>query len=506
MSASLVAGERVISDSKYLGSIPGVVSSLKATFAKGVTKDKNWRIQQLKGLLKMFTENRDKICEGLNKDMKRDHFCSFVSELAATELEIQHAISNLSDWAKSKSLPVGLANKPGHAELVPEPLGVVLLMSAWNFPYLTLIQPAIGAIAAGNCVLLKPASLAGHSSILIADLIPKYLDPAAVAVVEGAAQTGSFLLEQKFDKIMYTGGCGVAKVVMAAAAKHLTPVALELGGKNPCIVTDSVGDIELAARRVAWGRFAINAGQICVSPDYLLVHESIGDKFVSLIEQSVKEFFLDSPDKSEYNSRIINESHTKRIANIINIDKNFIAFGGNVDISDKYIAPTILNFKTDLEAFTNSQAMKDEIFGPVLPVYYFKDLDWCLSFINQRDKPLTLSVFASTADAKIVAGSTSSGSVSVNDCLTQKSELEIPFGGVGASGFGRYNGRYSFETFSHYKPILHRSIKSDVDAKYPPYSPAKREIFNHLHQYLLGHKSLVTLGIRMVMYNMKPKH
>ena len=501
-------GERVITDREYLASIPEVVSKLRGTFASGVTKKKEWRIAQLKALLKLFTENRNEICKALHDDLQRDHFSSFNSELAGTELEIQNAISHLSEWIKSEPLPVGIANRPGRADLTPEPLGVVLIMSAWNFPILTLFQPAVGALAAGNCLVLKPASLAGSTSMVIADLIPKYLDPCAVAVVEGGVESGSILLEQKFDKIMYTGGSAVARIVMGAAAKHLTPVALELGGKNPSVVSHSLPaqHMQVAARRLAWSKFPVNAGQVCISPDFLFVHESLGDEFVQLIQKSVAEFFQNDPEKSEYNARIVNEAHTKRLAKILDVDKKWIVFGGIVDIASKYVAPTILNFKDNVEAFTNSQAMKEEIFGPILPVLYFKDLEWCLDFINARGKPLSISVFGSDADAKRVAASTSSGSVTVNDCVMQKAELNIPFGGVGASGFGRYNGKYSFETFSHYKPVIHRSLKSDIDARYPPYSPSKRELFSLLHQVLMGNKSMVSLGYHMVMYNMKAKN
>ena len=505
MTDLMISGERVIQNKEYLAAIPGVVKNLRATYAKGITKDKNWRMNQLKALQKLFTENQDALCQAMLKDMNRDSFSTFIGELAGTEIEIQYAITHLNDWIKSKSLKIGIANQPGHAEIVPEPLGVVLIMAAWNFPFLTLFQPAIGAIAAGNCVVLKPASLTGHSSILIAELVSKYMDPSAITVVEGGAESGSILLEQKFDKIMYTGGCGVAKIVAAAAAKNLTPVDLELGGKNPCIVTSSMSDMHVAARRMAWSKFAVNAGQICISPDYLMVHESIGDQFVQLIEKNIAGFFENDPAKSEYNTRIINESNTKRLGKILDLDKAFITLGGTSDVSKKYIAPTILNFKSNIDAFINSQAMREEIFGPILPVVYFKDLDWCISLINQRDKPLSLSFYGSSSDAKRVITTTSSGSVTVNDCLMQKSEPDIPFGGVGASGSGRYNGKYTFEAFSHMKPVLERPLKSDVAARYPPYTQAKRDLFNHLHQYLLGHKSFLSLGLKMARFHMS-KH
>jgi aldehyde dehydrogenase (NAD+) len=497
-------GERIIADSDYLEAIPERISELHKSFQSGHTRSKDHRKAQLQALLKILTEHRDDLCEALKQDLGRDYHSSFAGELGQVDLEIANAMRHLSSWMEPENLPVGFANKAGggSAKLVPEPLGVVLIMSAWNYPLLTLLQPAVGAIAAGNAVVLKPASLAAKTSEMIAVLLAKYMDPKSVIVIEGGVESATIVLKQKFDKIMYTGGSSVAKIVMTAAAKNLTPVALELGGKNPLIVTENAEKhLKIVARRIAWAKFALNAGQVCLSPDYALVHESLGDKLVEYIKHYIIEFFGVEPKSSEFFSRIINEKHTQRLGKIISSDREFLTIGGNINDNDKYVDPSVLNFKTDKQSFQESKSMTEEIFGPILPVLYYKDLNECIEIINKGEKPLASYVFGSKTDGEVICAKTSSGSLTLNDCVMQKVELGIPFGGVGNSGFGRYNGKYSFETFSHMKPFLKKGFQQDLDARYPPYDEEKKRLFLQLHEVLRGDRGLLSFGIKFLKYN-----
>ena len=492
-----------MTDQAYLDAIPGKVAAARAAFTTGKTKPKEWRLEQLKALRRLITEHALEINAALMADMARDPHSSFLAETSPIEQEIVNAIDNLHKWMKPESLPIGLANKPGHATLRPEPFGVVLIMAAWNFPFLTLLQPAVGALAAGNAVVLKPASLAGNSSLLIATLVKKFMDPEAVVVIEGAANCASVALAQRFDKIMYTGGSVVGRIVMEAASKFLTPVDLELGGKNPCIVTPNVKAlVDVAARRIAWAKFAVNTGQVCIAPDYLMVHESVGDKFVECLAGCITEFFGTDPKQSEFFGRIINVRHASRLNEILQADKAFVTLGGTADVDAKYISPTIINFEGDFGAFIASKAMQDEVFGPIVPVVYYKDIAECVNLVNSREKALSAYVFGSSADVELFISSTSAGSVTVNDCIMQKTELAIPFGGVGMSGTGRYNGKYSFEAFSFYKPVLIKGLKGDLDARYPPYTSSRRQLLVDLHRVMIGEKGIMSFGMNMLKYNL----
>ena len=495
------SGERVITDQEYIDTLPATVKSVRACFDSRKTRPESWRRAQLELLLAILSDHREEICGALKQDMGRDNFSSFITETAQIEVEIAYALKHLHSWMKPESLSLGVANKPGSAHLLPEPYGVVLIMAAWNFPVLTLLQPAVGAIAAGNCVILKPASLAGNTSIVLARLLRQHMDTDAIRVVEGGVETASVLLKERFDKIMYTGSSRIGKVVARAAAEYLTPVDLELGGKNPCILTQNVKSIKVAADRIAWAKFAVNTGQVCIAPDYIMVHESIADSFVAAILESIKQFFGKDPKTCENYCRIINHVHVNRLKSILESDKQFLVYGGVLESDTKYIMPSILDFKNDMHAFANSAAMKDEIFGPILPIVVFKEsIEECINFINGNDKPLSLYVFGSKKDGELLADRTSSGSVTLNDCIMQKAEMSIPFGGIGMSGSGRYTGKYSFETFSHYKPVLLKGLKFDLDARYPPYTDKKKTLFKVLHEVSTGSKGMFALGMGMLKY------
>jgi aldehyde dehydrogenase (NAD+) len=486
-------------------SIGAHISHCREVYESGVTKSLEWRKRQLASLLEMMKENKQKLCESLEEDLGRtDHFSSQFYETNSVELEISYLTKHLKNLTDSEPLHVSIANKPGHAYLKPEPLGVVLIMSAWNFPVLTLLQPAAGAIAAGNCVVLKPSNIASHTSKCIAELISRYFPTKEIICVEGGVNESTKVLEERFDKIMYTGGSTVAKIVMAAAAKNLTPVDLELGGKNPCIVTGNVEtDKQLftAIKRIVWAKFAVNSGQVCLSPDYVMVHEAVANEFKLGLKRIIGEFFGIDPKTSSTYCRIVNESHLKRLQSILEGDKNYLYCGGEVDEGIKYMSPTVLDFGKDLKAFSESYSTKGEIFGPILPVVtYSGDLSTCISFINKHDKPLAMYLFGHEDEGKEIAERTSSGSVTINECVMQKAELGIPFGGVGMSGSGRYHGRYTFEAFSHYKPVLVKKLKHDLDARYPPYDDKKKKFFETVHAVMLGEKSALALAYGMLKY------
>ena len=485
--------------------IESSISHCRQVYESGVTKSLEWRKRALESLLRMLKDNQISLCEALEKDLGRtDHFASRFYETNSVELEISYLTKHLKNLSGSEPLHVSIVNKPAHAYIKPEPLGLVLIMSAWNFPVLTLLQPAAGAIAAGNCVVLKPSNIAANTSKCISELVSRYFPDKEIICVEGGVNESTKVLEQKFDKIMYTGGSSVAKIVMGAAAKNLTPVDLELGGKNPCIVTGNVetdNQLFTAIRRIVWGKFAVNVGQVCLSPDYVFVHEAVANEFKLGLRRFITEFFGENPKMSSSYSRIINEPHMKRLESILEGDKKYVYSGGELDHTSKYISPTILDFGKDMKAFSESFAMRGEIFGPILPIVtYSGDLSTCIAFINRHDKPLAMYLFGHAAEGVEIAEKTSSGSVTINDCIMQKAELGIPFGGVGMSGSGRYHGRYTFEAFSHYKPVLVKKLRHDLDARYPPYDDKKKKFFETVHSVMMGEKSAVALAYGMLKY------
>jgi aldehyde dehydrogenase (NAD+) len=358
---------------------------------------------------------------------------------------------------------------------VQEPLGTVLIIAPWNYPVQLVLGPLIPALAAGNTAVVKPSEVAPATAAALADLIPRYLDERAVQVVTGGVDETTELLAHQFDHIFYTGNGTVGRVVMEAASRHLTPVTLELGGKSPAIVTDSA-DVVVSARRIAWGKF-VNAGQTCVAPDYVLVPESLHDQFVAELVTALKTFFGDDPATSQDYGRIVNARHHARLTGLLDRGGyDAVAVGGERDIDSRYIAPTVLTgVKPD------AAVMEDEIFGPILPVLTYEQLDDAIAFVNERPKPLALYVFGSRATAiDRVVEHTSAGGVTVNHTLLHVSVHDLPFGGVGASGMGAYHGDAGFHIFSHAKPILHRSTKPDASIAYPPYTAFKQKVLRRV--------------------------
>lgn len=452
-----------------------IVDHIRAGFDRGLTRPLEWRFNQLNALEAMLRENADQLLAALATDLHKPATEAWTTEIGFTLSDIDHQKSHLEKWSEPRKVKVPLAYQPASARIVPEPKGVVLIIAPWNYPLQLLISPMAAAIAAGNAIVAKPSELAPATSAALVELCARYLDAATISVVGGGVDESSALLEERFDHIFFTGGTRVGKIVMHAAAEHLTPVTLELGGKSPAIVAADA-DVEVAARRIAWGKF-VNSGQTCIAPDYVLVARPLRDRLVAAIETSVTEFYGADPHLSEDYGRIISQDHFERVSALIAADgSGTIAFGGTTDASDRYIAPTVL---TDPEH--DSAVMNEEIFGPVLPVITVDDLDEAIDFVNERDKPLALYVFTDDdAAAKRAIARTSSGGVSVNGTLLHIGPPELPFGGVGPSGMGAYHGEAGFETFSHLKSVYDKRVKPDLKVLYPPYTGLKERLIKLL--------------------------
>jgi aldehyde dehydrogenase (NAD+) len=449
-----------------LASPPSITSLLqdqRRFFATGQTRDIEFRLNQLAKLRDGIIANQDRIVAAAQADLGRPPFEAYFE--IATLGEIKLAIKQLKTWVKPRKVSTSIDVFPASAWVQPEPLGVALIIGPWNYPFQLIVSPLVGAIAAGNCAILKPSEHAPHTATVVADLIRSIFDPNYVAVVEGDAAVSQQLLAEKFDHIFFTGGTAIGRIVMEAAAKHLTPVTLELGGKSPCIVDKSTR-LDYAAKRIAWGKF-INAGQTCIAPDYLLVDRSIKSEFMVQLVQAIKGLYGDNPQTSPDFGRIINQRQLSRLKALLNSGE--VVIGGEVDEADRYLAPTVL----DGVSWSDS-VMESEIFGPILPVLTYDRLDEAIEQINARPKPLALYVFSENKGVQDqVLRSTSSGGVCINDTVMQVSVSNLPFGGVGESGMGSYHGRASFDAFSHYRAVLKRSMKFELDWRYAPYTAAR---------------------------------
>ena len=443
-----------------LSPISDIIQQQREFFATGKTKDVAFRLEQLKRLKQAIIDNQAAILEAVNADLNKPEFEAYATEIAVVR-EIDYAIKHLKSWVKPKKVSTSIEQFPSSACIYPEPLGVVLIISPWNYPFQLMISPLVGAIAAGNCAILKPSELAANTSRIVTQITKKTFDPAYITSIEGGVETSQELLAEKFDHIFFTGGTKIGQLVMEAAAKHLTPVTLELGGKSPCIVDSNV-HIEHAAKRIAWGKF-INAGQTCIAPDYLLVDRTVKNDLLTSIKQYIQEFYGDDPAKSPDYGRIINQRHFERLASFLSEGQPYI--GGQTNPEERYIAPTIID-----GVDWDTPVMQEEIFGPILPVLEYSDLSDAIAKINARPKPLALYLFSKDQQKQErVLQETSSGGVCINDTVMQVGVSELPFGGVGSSGIGSYHGKASFDTFSHQKSVLKRSFLLDLDWRYAPY-------------------------------------
>lgn len=439
--------------------ITQIISQQRKFFATGKTKDISFRRQQLEKLKKAIKDNGDKILEALYTDLHKPEFEAYF-ELAVTK-EIDYFLSNLKSWVKPKKVKTPVTVFPASAYVQPEPLGVVLIIGPWNYPFSLMISPLLGAIAAGNCAILKPSEIAPHTSQVIAKMIEDTFPSEYIAAVEGGVEVSQELLAEKFDHIFFTGGTRVGKIIMEAAAKNLTPVTLELGGKSPCIVDRDINFTE-TAKRITWGKF-INAGQICVAPDYLLVNKKVKAKLLEEIKSCITKFYGKDPASSPDYPRIINQSQFQRLSKLL--DGEEVLVGGETDAQQRYIAPTVID-----NVSLDSPLMEEEIFGPILPIIDYEHIDEALDIINSRPKPLALYLFSKDKDLQTkVLTSTSSGGVCLNDTFLHLAVNELPFGGVGNSGMGNYHGFASFNTFSHQKSVLRRYFLFDLNWRYAPY-------------------------------------
>ena len=439
----------------------GVGEAQRTFFRRGITREIGFRVQQLSTLRGVIVQREGDILQALKQDLGRPPAEGYTSEIAIVLHEIDFALKNVASWAKPRKVRTPLLLLPGSSWIYSEPYGCVLVVAPWNYPFQLAISPVIGALAAGNCAVVKPSETAPHSSRLIAEMIGSAFDPSYLAVVEGGVEETKALLEQRFDYIFFTGGTRVGKIVMAAAARHLTPVTLELGGKNPCIV-DAGADLDKAARRIAWGKF-VNAGQTCIAPDFVLAEESIKPELLMRLAAAIESFYGAEPQASPDFGRIVNDHHFQRLLALMG-DGNIVA-GGKTDAAQRYIAPTII------EGISWDHAiMQEEIFGPILPVLNFDDLETVMAALEVRPKPLALYFFSEDRERQEqVLRRLSSGGACINDTVAQVLNLRLPFGGVGDSGMGSYHGRAGFETFSHGKSVVKRSTWADPSIKYPPY-------------------------------------
>ncbi|MGD9236174.1 MAG: aldehyde dehydrogenase [Desulfobacterales bacterium] len=441
--------------------IQQILAEQKKFFQAGHPKNLEFRLQNLARLRDAVIQNEAAILKALNDDLSKSACEGYLTEVGVVLNEIRLTRRKLKSWARPRRVRTPVTLWVGSSRIYYEPYGTALIIAPWNYPFQLSIAPLIGSIAAGNCSVLKPSEYAPHTAAILSQIIGSHFDNSYLAVIEGDAQIGAALLQERFDYIFFTGSVTVGKMVMAAAARHLTPVTLELGGKSPCIV-DQDANIEQAARRIVFGKF-INAGQTCIAPDYLLVHHSNVQRLREHIETYIRRFYGNNPQKSPDYARIINRHHFNRLVALL--DGSRILFGGQSDPEDLYIAPTLID-----DPGWEHPIMREEIFGPILPLLPFDDLEKVVSLLNSHPKPLALYVFSNQPQnyKKVIRG-VSFGAGCINDTVVHFANTNLPFGGVGNSGMGRYHGKASFEAFSHQKGILKKSFAYEPPLRYPPY-------------------------------------
>ena len=452
--------------------IPDEVDRLRRTVRQGVTRPIEWREAQLDGIIRFAKEHTEALIDAMEADLGRPRIEGWLADVSSAITEAEYVRKHVAKWAKPRRAKLPLNAMPGSARVVPEPLGVALIIAPWNYPVNLVLEPMTAALAAGNAVALKPSELAPATSSLIARVLPRYLDERAFTVFEGGVDVSTAVLKEQFDHIFFTGSTAVGRIVMRAAAEHLTPVTLELGGKSPVIVADDA-DLDVAASRIAWGK-TFNAGQTCIAPDYVLASERIRDELVDKIAAAWGKFFGPDVAASPDFGRIVNGRHHQRLVDLL--DGQPVAVGGGHDADTKVIEPTIV-----VDPDPTSPLMTDEIFGPILPVLTVDSIDAAIDFVNDRPKPLALYAF--TSDDELsgkIMGSTSSGGGCINHTLLHFTPHELPFGGVGPSGMGRYHGQAGFDTFSNLRGILRKPTTIDPPLLYPPYTERKVDILKKL--------------------------
>jgi len=452
--------------------IKDILTQQQNFFNSNKTKNINFRIEQLSKIKKALKENEGLLYKAIYEDFGKSEFETYVTELSLLYHEINSCIKNIRKWSKRKKVSTGIINFPAKSYIIPEPLGTTLVIGAWNYPYQLSLVPSITSLAAGNTVILKPSELPSKTSEVMATIINDNFPSEYFCVVEGGIKETTELLEHRFDKIFFTGSIPVGKIIYQAAAKHLTPVTLELGGKSPTFVLADT-DIKMTAKRIVWAKF-LNAGQTCIAPDYVLVDKSIEERFLEALKNEIKEYHKNTENIEENYLRIINVNNFDRLNKLIDNDRLY--FGGKTNRNERFISPTILQ-----NISFEDEVMKDEIFGPILPVISFTKLDDAIKMVKERPKPLSCYIYSKNRkNIDKLLNEISFGGGAVNDSLMHLSNSNLPFGGVGLSGIGSYHGKAGFDTFSHFKSILDKPFWIEPNIKYAPYSTWKLKIIKWL--------------------------
>jgi len=445
-----------------------IVNSQKEFFYSEKTKKKSFRVEMLKKLKVALKENEPLLYKAIASDFKKSKFETYETELSMIYAEINLATKNIKKWTTKNVVGTNLPNLPGISYTKPEPLGNILVIGAWNYPYQLSLVPCIAAISAGNTVILKPSELPSETSSAMAEIINSNFDVNFFTVVEGGRDETTAILKEKFDKIFFTGSTKVGQIIYKAAAENLTPVCLELGGKSPVFVMEDA-DIDMTAKRLTWAKF-LNAGQTCVAPDYILVQKSVEEKLLKAIEKYITRFFGNDNDIKDNYVQIINEANFSRLRDLIIPEQVFC--GGKSDLAQRYIQPTVLHNIT-----FEDEIMKEEIFGPILPVISFESINEVVNIVKRLPKALSCYVYTrSKKHVTKITSEISFGGGAINDSVMQLSNERLPFGGVGTSGMGRYHGKFGFDEFSHHKAILEKTFLAEPNLKYPPYTKTKEKV------------------------------
>ncbi|KPI52792.1 aldehyde dehydrogenase [Clostridioides difficile] len=441
--------------------IKELVKMQRKYYNTGKTRDISFRLEQLKKLKSVVLQNEEKILLALKKDLNKSEFEGFMTEVGMFYSELDFAIKNIRKWSKTRRVRSSMVNFPSISKIIPQPYGVTLIMSPWNYPFQLALIPLVWSLAAGNCIIVKPSEYAVSTANIINDIIENNFSKEYIAVVQGNQEESEKLLLERFDYIFFTGSTNVGRIVMKSASNYLTPITLELGGKSPCIILKDA-DIDLTAKRLTWGKL-INAGQTCVAPDYILVHEDRKNELIEKIKYYINKYFGDNPCNNEQFPKIINERHFKRIVSLIDTDK--VVYGGGYNSKTLKIEPTIVD-----NANWDDNIMKEEIFGPIFPILTYKDLDEVIQEIIKRPNPLAVYIFTKNKylEDKILE-MIPSGGCCINDTITHIATNYLPFGGVGESGMGSYHGKSGFDTFTHYKSVL-KKLNLDIPIRYAPYN------------------------------------
>lgn len=444
-----------------MSGIKNIIAKQRKFYDSNITKNIDFRIEKLSLLKRIITVHQDEIMNALKLDLNKSPFESYATEVGFILEELGYIIKHLRTWVKPRKVNTPFMHFPASSYRLKEPYGIVLIMAPWNYPFQLSIAPLIGAMAAGNCAIVKPAQYSSHTSAVIDRLIRENFDESYIAVIQGGRDVNKTLLEEKFDYIFFTGSVAVGKIVMEAASKYLTPVTLELGGKSPCIV-DETADIDLTAKRIVWGKF-LNAGQTCVAPDYILVNRKVKEELVRRMVYYIQLFYSKDPCSNDAYPKIINEKHFEKLIGLLQNES--ILSGGTYNRSTNQIAPTLIEHVT-----WNSPLMQEEIFGPLLPILDFRSLKEVFPLIKNNPKPLALYLFTKNAKAeRLIVNNLTFGCGCINDTMIQLANPQLPFGGVGESGMGQYHGKASFDTFSHDKSVMKKSLRFDIPLRYPPF-------------------------------------